>query len=453
KLMYSTRANGCCRRSPGLFRCNFSYSALSYKRGVWRRAYAEENLEPDKFPVQVEEIADGNENKILIDGNTASAMGLMDSGCTFAAWYPITPSSSLVESFEKFARKYKKDEQGKATYAVVQGEDELSSICMAIGAGWAGARAMTATSGPGISLMAEAAGLAYFAEVPAVIWDVQRVGPSTGLPTRTMQGDILSAYTLSHGDTKHVVLLPQDPKECFEFGRIAFDMAEELQTLVLVLTDLDIGMNQHISERLEVNPEPLKRGKVLDADDLERLGEFARYKDVDGDGIGHRTLPGTEHELAAYFTRGTGHDEKALYSEDNDVFKANMDRLLKKFETAKTMGPQPEVVQKEKAEAGLIFYGSTAEAMKEGLHLLEQDAKLSLSHLRVRALPLSEQVRKFIESNPVTIVVEQNRDAQLFKILCMEYPELAGRLKKVHQYDGLPLEGRFVFEQVRLALN
>ncbi|NQZ02183.1 MAG: 2-oxoacid:acceptor oxidoreductase family protein, partial [Bdellovibrionales bacterium] len=218
------------------------------------RSYAEENLQPDEFPLQVEPIAGGNDNHILIDGNTASAMGLMDSGCSFVAWYPITPSSSLVESFEKFARKYKKEENGKATYAVVQGEDELSSICMVIGAGWAGARAMTATSGPGLSLMAEAAGLAYFAEVPAVIWDVQRVGPSTGLPTRTMQGDLLSAYTLSHGDTKHVVLMPQDPNECFEFARVAFDMAEELQTLVIVLTDLDIGMNQHIVEKLKVNP-------------------------------------------------------------------------------------------------------------------------------------------------------------------------------------------------------
>jgi 2-oxoglutarate ferredoxin oxidoreductase subunit alpha len=360
------------------------------------RRYADENLQPDEFPIKVEAITEGNRNKILIDGNTASAMGLMDSGCSFVAWYPITPSSSLVESFERFARTYKKDSDGKATYAVVQGEDELSSICMVIGAGWAGARAMTATSGPGISLMAEAAGLAYFAEIPAVIWDVQRVGPSTGLPTRTMQGDLLAAYTLSHGDTKHMVLLPQDPKECFEFARVAFDIADELQTLVFVLTDLDIGMNQHIVDRLEVNPEPLKRGKVLTAEQLEKLGDFARYKDVDGDGIGYRTLPGTQHDLAAYFTRGTGHDEKALYSENNDIFKANMDRLLRKLETAKKIGPQPEVINLEGAKAGIIYYGSTAEAMREGLYLLQSEAALTLSQLRVKALPLSHKVREFI---------------------------------------------------------
>ncbi|MCB0407749.1 MAG: 2-oxoacid:acceptor oxidoreductase subunit alpha, partial [Bdellovibrionales bacterium] len=339
------------------------------------RDYAKQNLDPQKFPYKVEILSGGNENKILIDGNSATAMGLLHAGCTFAAWYPITPSSSVIERFENYAKKYRKDTDGRSTYAIIQAEDELSSICMTIGAGWTGARAMTATSGPGLSLMAEAAGLSYFAEIPAVIWDVQRVGPSTGLPTRTMQGDLLSAYTLSHGDTKHVVLLPANPKECFEMATTAFDLAEHLQTLVIVLSDLDIGMNQYIVDRFQVSQQKLDRGKILNKDALEKVQEFARYKDVDGDGIGYRTLPGTEHPKAAYFTRGTGHNETAKYSENNFEFRANMERLLKKLETAKTLVPAPEITLHKESKVGVLYYGSSQEALLEAFEELNSDRK------------------------------------------------------------------------------
>ena len=416
------------------------------------RAYADENFDVAGFAYKAKTIEGANSNKVLIDGNSAAAMGLLQAGCTFAAWYPITPSSSLVERFESYAGKYRVDEDGKHNYAVVQGEDELSSICMVLGAGWAGARAMTATSGPGLSLMAEAAGLSYFAEIPAVIWDVQRVGPSTGLPTRTMQGDLLSAYTLSHGDTRHVVLLPAHPKECFELAPKAFDLAEQLQTLVIVLTDLDIGMNQHIVDRFEVDHSPLNRGKVLGKEDLEKMESFARYADSDGDGIPYRTLPGTEHPLAAYFTRGTSHDDNAKYSESNVQYKANVDRLLKKWETAKTFVPAPEIENATTEKLGIIYYGSTWEAMKETRTLLKQNS-VEASTCRVKALPFHKDVADFIDRHEKIIVVDQNRDHQMKTILGMEFPNACHKLVGVHQYDGLPLNANELHTQIHNKVN
>ncbi len=283
--------------------------------------------------------------KIIIDGNAAAALGCIFAGCTVAMWYPITPSSSLVENFIDYAKRYRVEENGKATFAVVQAEDELAAIGAVLGAGWAGARAMTATSGPGISLMAEFAGLGYYAELPGVIFDVQRTGPSTGMPTRNQQGDLLSVAFLSHGDTKHVMLIPGSVKECFEMAQAAFDLTEQLQTPVFVMSDLDLGMNNWMSEPFDYPEKPLNRGKVLSAEDLTRLGGFARYKDVDGDGVGYRTLPGTDHPMAAYFTRGSGHNEKAQYTERPDDYFNNMERLSKKFETARSLVPRPEVVQ------------------------------------------------------------------------------------------------------------
>ncbi len=411
------------------------------------RTYANENFDVSSFAYKARPIPGANDNKLLIDGNSAGAMGLLQAGCTFAAWYPITPSSSLIERFESYAGKYRINSKGQKNFAVVQGEDELSSICMVIGAGWAGARAMTATSGPGLSLMAEAAGLSYFAEIPAVIWDVQRVGPSTGLPTRTMQGDLLSAYTLSHGDTRHIVLLPAHPKECFDLAPRAFDLAEQLQTLVIVLSDLDIGMNQHIVDRFEVDTTHFNRGKVLTTKDLESMESFARYKDSDGDGITYRTLPGTEHPLAAYFTRGTSHDDNAKYSENNIQYKANMNRLLKKWETAKTLVPAPEIENSSSDKLGIIYYGSTWEAMRETKALLKEDS-LEVSTCRVKALPFHKDVRNFIDRHKVILVVDQNRDHQMKTILGMEFPSVCHKLVGIHQYDGLPLDAHELHQQV-----
>ena len=411
------------------------------------RAYAVEHLKNDHFPFKVSVRPGGNADKILIDGNTASAMGLLFGGCTVVAWYPITPSSSLVESFIDLANTHRVGPNGKKNFAVVQAEDELASISMVVGAGWAGARAMTATSGPGMSLMSEAAGLAYYAEVPAVLWNVQRVGPSTGLPTRTMQGDVLSAYYLSHGDTKHVVLLPGNPEECFEFGQTAFDLAERLQTLVLVLSDLDIGMNLHITKRFQYPEKPLDRGKVLSADDLQKLGKFERYRDVDGDGIAPRTVTGTAHPLAAYFTRGTGHNEAGQYSEKASDYKNNMDRLARKFETARRLVPAPIIDVSAKAKVGLIAYGSSREACHEARTLLAEQG-LTTDTFFLRALPFGAEFSEFLRQHERVYVVEQNRDAQLLAILRAELPELAGRCHSVLHYDGLPLEAETVVQQI-----
>ena len=412
------------------------------------RAWAREGLKDAPFPYRAQANPGANEGKIMIDGNTAAGLGLVFGGCTVMAWYPITPSSSLVESFIELAEKYRVNQKGERDFAVVQAEDELASIAMVVGAGWAGARAATATSGPGLSLMAEAAGLAYYAEIPAVIWNVQRVGPSTGLPTRTMQGDLLSAYYLSHGDTKHVVLLPGTPAECFFYAQTAFDLAESLQTLVIVLSDLDIGMNFHVVPRFEYPNEPLQRGKVLDAEALEKAGKFQRYHDSDGDGITYRTLTGTAHPSAAYFTRGTGHDENGLYSENPEVYKANMDRLARKFETAKSLIPKPTSDIRPGVKVGILIYGSTHEAAGEARFMLKK-AGIETNCLRIKALPLCQEVEDYLEQCVRVYVIEQNRDGQLMTLLRSELPQYWQKCRSVLQYDGLPLDAETVFEKIK----
>jgi 2-oxoglutarate ferredoxin oxidoreductase subunit alpha len=410
------------------------------------REYAKNNLAALNFPFRAEARPGQNNGKVLIDGNTAGAMGLVFGGCTFVSWYPITPSSSVVESFIELAEKYRVKD-GKRDFAVVQAEDELAAAGMVVGAGWAGARAVTATSGPGVSLMAETAGLAYYAEIPAVIWDVQRVGPSTGLPTRTMQGDLLSAYYLSHGDTKHVVLLPGSAQECFEFGQTALDLAEELQTLVLVLSDLDLGMNLHIAPKFGYPNKPIRRGKVLSKEQIDQRGGFQRYKDVDGDGIGYRTVTGVGHNQGAYFTRGTGHDEAAAYSEKPEVYQANMERLTRKFQTAAKKVPQPFIDQKQGNKIGLISFGSSSDAMAEARLILKKDG-LETSHLVLKALPFSAQFEEFLKSHQRIYVVEQNRDGQLATIMRAELPQYWNKCHSVLHYDGMPLDAETVVDQI-----
>lgn len=384
------------------------------------------------------------EGRLLMDGNSAAALGAVFGGVTFAAWYPITPSTSLIDALREDLAKYRIDpETGQATFAVIQAEDEIGAIGMVVGAGWAGARAMTATSGPGISLMTEFAGLAYYAEVPAVIWDVQRMGPSTGLPTRTSQGDVLTCYLLGHGDTRHVVLLPGTINEIFEYGWRAFDLAERLQTPIFVLSDLDLGMNLWMSDPFEYPDVPMDRGKVLTAEDIERAGRFARYEDVDGDGIGYRTLPGIDHPLGAYFARGTGHNARAIYSERPDDWVENMARLRRKWETARTLVPRPVVDQVSGAEIGLIAFGSTDPCVVEARDQLSTRGIMT-SYLRLRALPLEDTTRRFIENHERVYVVENNTDGQMASILHMEYPDLAPRIHSIAYSDGLPLSPRWL---------
>lgn len=411
------------------------------------RDYARKVYANILFPYRAKIDPGGNNGKLLIDGNTATGMGLVFSGCTFAAWYPITPSSSLMESFINFAEEYRVDEDGKKNFAVIQAEDELASIAMVLGAGWAGARAMTATSGPGLSLMAEAAGLAYYAEIPAVIWDVQRVGPSTGLPTRTMQGDVVSAVLLSHGDRKQIVLMPGTPEECFEFATAAFDLAESLQTLVVVLSDLDLGMNMHVCSRFEYPQGPMNRGKVLDVDDLEKAGEFERYRDRDGDGITYRTIPGTRHPKAGYFTRGTGHNEAGLYSEDPDVYKNNMIRLNQKWETARTMVPKPIVDSRANTKIGIVCFGSTQEVVHEARFLLQKKG-VEANSMRIRALPFSPECEEFLDAHDRIYVVEQNRDSQLMAIIRMIMPQYWHKCFPVVHFDGLPPDAESIVEAI-----
>jgi len=352
---------------------------------------------------------DANRGKIIIEGNAAGALGAMFGGVTVVTWYPITPSSSLVETRIGYMRRYLMGADGKSTYAIVQAEDELAAIGMVVGAGWAGARAMTSTAGPGISLMAEFAGLAYFAEIPAVIWDVQRVGPSTGLPTRTSQGDVLSTAFLSHGDTRQILLFPGTVEECFRFGVESFDIAERFQTPVFVMSDLDLGMNYWMSDPFPYPEKPINRGKVLSKEDLERLGGFERYRDVDGDGIPYRTLPGTDHPQASYFTRGTGHNEKAQYSERPDDWVNNLARLERKMDTARSELPAP-IVDESGSEVGIIGYGSSHHALVESRDQLLREKDLKTDYLRVLAYPFSPEVKAFVERHPRVYVVEQNRD-------------------------------------------
>lgn len=423
--------------------------------GMVTRAYewAQVNLSNNQ-PYRVARMTGFNEGTLLVDGNTAAALGALYAGVTFVAWYPITPSTSLVESMNTYAAQLRRDpETGKATYAIVQAEDELAASGMIMGAGWAGARSMTATSGPGISLMSEFVGYGYYAEIPAVIWDIQRMGPSTGLPTRTSQGDILATYYLSHGDTRHPVLFPADPNECFEMAGAAFDLAERLQTPVFVLSDLDIGMNLWITKEFQYPEKPLDRGKVLSAEQLARFKEehngqrWGRYLDVDGDGIPYRTLPGTPTPQAAYFTRGTGHNEYAIYSERSDVWEGSLRRLAVKWETARSLVPAPIIDDVAGAEIAIISLGSNDPSIAEARSRLDK-AGVKTSYLRLRALPISDAVRDFVARYAKVYVVENNFDGQVHTILSSELPEYATRLVKTAKCDGLPLSARWISEQI-----
>jgi 2-oxoglutarate ferredoxin oxidoreductase subunit alpha len=388
------------------------------------------------------------EGKVLVEGNQAAALGALMGGVTVAAWYPITPSSSLCEYLIAYADRFRVDEKtGEKRIAVVQAEDELAAVGMAIGAAWAGARAMTSTSGPGISLMAEFAGLAYYAEVPVVIFDIQRIGPSTGLPTRTSQGDVAFAYTLSHGDTKHIVLLPGTVEECYEFGRDAFDYADRFQTPVFVLSDLDLGMNLWMTPAFQYPAKPFDRGKVLSKEDLERLaGEWARYQDVDGDGVTYRTLPGTDHPAAGFFTRGSGHDEHARYTENASAYARNMDRLNRKFETARKALPAPVMDESAKSPVGLIAFGSTHVAVVEARERLAELGR-TFDYMRIRALPLSAEVAEFVRRHERVYVVEQNRDGQMFDLIRLALPpDLNERLRSIRHYDGQPIPADSIVE-------
>lgn len=390
-----------------------------------------------------------NQGKLIIDGNAAAAIGCMFAGVTVVTWYPITPSTSLVEQLIDYLKEYRIGADGKATFAVVQAEDELAAIGMVFGAGWAGARAMTSTSGPGISLMSEFAGLGYYAEIPGVIFDIQRVGPSTGLPTRTMQGDVLKCAFLSHGDTKHILLLPSSAEECFNFAMEAFDLAEKFQTPVFVLSDLDLGMNNWMSDPLRYPEKPVARGKVLREEDLQRLGGFARYKDLDSDGIPYRTLPGTNHPQAAYFTRGSGHNEKGQYSERPDDYVQNMDRLARKFETARSAVPAPVKHVEGTSRIGILAYGTSHWALVESLDQLREEFHVSADYLRIRAYPFNRDVHEFVRNHDRVYVVEQNRDAQMLQLLKLDLsPEEIVKLRSVRHYNGLPIDARSVTDEI-----
>jgi 2-oxoglutarate ferredoxin oxidoreductase subunit alpha len=386
--------------------------------------------------------------KIIVDGNAACGMGAVFAGVTVVAWYPITPSTSLIEATTDLLKKFRVTPEGKATFAVVQAEDELAAIGMVLGAGWAGARSMTSTSGPGISLMAEFAGLGYYAEIPGVIFDVQRTGPATGMPTRTQQSDLLSAAFLSHGDTKHVVLLPGSVRECFDFGFAAFDLTERLQTPVFVLSDLDLGMNNWMSDPFAYPDKPQDRGKVLTAEDLQRLGSFARYRDVDGDGIGWRTLPGTNHPKAAYFTRGSGHNDAAGYTEKPDEYQTVMERLARKFEGARKLVPAPIAFKDGTSKVGFLAFGSTDFALRESLDQIASEYKKPVDYMRIRAYPFAHEIHDFVASHERVYVVEQNRDAQLLSLLKLDLPsDEVVKLRSILNYNGLPIDARTITEE------
>ena len=429
------------RRKAKAAELNWNAAQVGYE-------FAEKNLpKADNYHL---ERMDATRGKILIDGNSAAAIGAMFGGVTVVTWYPITPSSSLCETLADYMKRYRIDkETGKATYAIVQAEDELAAIGMVLGAGWAGARAMTATSGPGISLMAEFAGLGYYVEIPGVIFDIQRLGPSTGLPTRTAQGDTLSTAFLSHGDTKHPLLFPHSVDECFSMAIDAFDIAEDLQTPVFVMSDLDLGMNTWMSDPFKYPEKPIRRGKVLSIEDLKRLGGFERYRDVDGDGVGYRTLPGTNHPAAAYFARGSGHNEKAVYSERPEDYVHNVDRVNRKFQKARTLVPGPIIRTAKNAEVGLIAYGTSDWAVLESIDQLKQEHELEVSYCRVRGYPFNEQVMDFIRRHKRVYVVEQNRDAQMHSLLRLEVDaDEVRKLRSVLHYNGLPLDARSVTDSI-----
>jgi len=398
-------------------------------------------------PYRLEAMTGRVEGKVLVEGNQAAALGALMGGASVVAWYPITPSSSLCEYFIAYSDRFRVDPKtGEKLVSVVQAEDELAAVGMAIGAGWAGARAFTSTSGPGISLMAEFSGLAYYAEVPVVIFDIQRIGPSTGLPTRTSQADIGFVYTLSHGDTKHIVLLPGTVEECYKFARDAFDYADRFQTPIFVLSDLDLGMNLWMTPEFKYPEKPFDRGKVLSKDDLEKVaGEWARYRDVDKDGVTYRTLPGTDHPAAGYFTRGSGHDENARYTEGADAYANNMDRLVRKLETARHALPAP-VIDEAGSSVGLIAFGSTHAAVVEARETLVSAGK-AIDYLRVRALPLSDGVAAFVERHERVYVAEQNRDGQLFDLVRLALPPaLVDRVRSIRHYNGQPIPAAAIIE-------
>ena len=413
-------------------------------------AYVRENTpKNDPFRVKPMEKTSG---QILIDGNTAGAIGALVGGVTVCAWYPITPSTSFVDGLTEYAPKLRPPEaDGSVSYAIVQAEDELAAAGIVVGAGWAGARAVTATSGPGISLMNEFVGLAYFAEVPSVFWDVMRMGPSTGLPTRVPQGDLLTAYTMGHGDTRQICLLPANMQECFEFGYTAFDLAERFQTPVIVLSDLDLGMNNWMTEPFRFPEQPLDRGKVLSADELAAFqkehGRWGRYKDFDGDGIPYRTLPGNPNPESAFLSRGTGHNEFALYSERPNDWQNNLDRLALKHDTARIQVPQPILDEGATGPIGIIAYGSTDEAVQEARDRLRAQG-IQTSYLRIRALPLGEPAREFIARHAHVYVVEMNQDGQMQQLLQLHAPEHASRIRSARNCNGLPMSARFITEEI-----
>ncbi len=414
-------------------------------------AYAREHFGADggtRFRVERRDLTAG---KLLMDGNSAGALGALMAGCTVLTWYPITPSSSVAEALGEYFEKYRHDEEGRATYAVLQAEDELAAIGMVLGAGWAGARAMTSTSGPGISLMSEFIGLSYYAEIPGVIANVQRVGPSTGLPTRTMQGDLTFCAYNSHGDTKHPLMLPASPQEAYELMMDAFNLAEGFQTLVFFVSDLDLGMNNWLCDAFPYPTEPIHRGKVMNAAELERIGKenWGRYKDLDGDGVPYRSLPGTEIDGLSYFTRGSGHNEYARYTESEEAYKANVDRLSAKFETLRNAVPAPVISNCEGgSELGVLAFGTTHWALIEARDLLARDHDLTFDYLRLRAFPFPDEVRAFIESHDHVIIVEQNRDAQMLQLLRNEMPDLTAKMRSVVHYDGMPITARDVINGV-----
>ncbi|MGH6815626.1 MAG: 2-oxoacid:acceptor oxidoreductase subunit alpha [Hyphomicrobiaceae bacterium] len=414
--------------------------------GLGRR-YAQDNF-ACPIPIRVRR-AEGTKGKILAKGNEAAALGALFAGATVCAWYPITPSTSLVEDFERHAKRLRVTKAGKKLYGVVQAEDELAAIGVAIGAGWNGARAFTSTSGPGISLMSEFLGLAYFSEIPVVLFNIQRGGPSTGMPTRTQQADILACAYASHGDTKHVLLFPADPAECFSFGADAFDLAERLQTPVIVMSDLDIGMNDWVTDPLAWDDSrKADRGKVLDAEGLERMKNWGRFRDVDGDAIPYRTIPGTHPTKGAFFTRGTSHDETAAYTEDGVVHARVIDRIRRKFDTAVRMVPKAEIAMRDRrSKTGIVYFGSTRPAVREALDMLDRDG-YRLNALRLTAFPFGEEIRKFAAAHTRLFVVEQNRDAQMRSLLMVEANIPGDKLIPLLNYDGMPLTAEFVRDAI-----
>ena len=410
--------------------------------------YIAEHFEfPLPFRVEKRDLV---KDAIMIDGNAATGLGAVYGGASVVSWYPITPSTSVISSFEKYAHKFRKDPvTGKNNFSIVQSEDELSAIGMAIGANWNGARAFTATSGPGLSLMNEFLGLAYYSEIPVVLVDVQRAGPSTGMPTRTQQSDLLMAAYASHGDTKHVFLIPSTPTECFEMMADCFDIAEQIQSPVLMLTDLDLGMNEHMTAPFKWNPDrKYNRGKVLSAEQLEEYKNWGRYQDDDGDGIPYRTLPGTHPSKGAYFTRGSSHDEKAAYSEDSPTYVRIMDRLVKKIKTATKMLPKPLCYNcEEKSDIGLIYFGTSNYAAEEAIDELKATGK-NVNAMRLRGFPFVEEVAEFVDNHEVVYVVEQNRDAQMRTLLINELEVNPKKLKKVLNYDGTPITAHMIIDQI-----